>query len=83
MNWVTMFFTVILRRTTDTEFVLFNMINHTDYEANALRGHVLLDDDRVYSLAREGYDVVQMARTMGSNVNLMLIKMQGNEQTRI
>lgn len=58
------------------EFVLFNMINHTEYEANAYAAHVLLDDDRVYSLAREGYDVVQMARKMGSNVNLMLIKMQ-------
>lgn len=58
------------------EFVLFNMVNHTEYEANAYSAHLLLDDDRVYSLAREGYDVVQMARAMGSNVNLMLIKLQ-------
>ena len=58
------------------EFTLFDVRNHSEYEANAYAAHLLLDDDQVYSLAREGYDVVQMAKIMGSNVNLMLIKMQ-------
>lgn len=58
------------------EFTLFNMVNHSEYEANTYAAHVLLDDEKVYSLAREGYDIVQMAKIMGSNVNLMLIKMQ-------
>ena len=58
------------------EFVLFNMKDTTEYEANAFASHILLDDEEVYSLARQGYDVVQIAQMMGSNINLMLIKMQ-------
>ena len=30
----------------------------------------------VYDLARSGYDVVQIAQQMGSDINLMLIKLQ-------
>lgn len=33
-------------------------------------------DGEVYNLARQGYDVVQIAQMMYSNINLMLIKMQ-------
>lgn len=58
------------------EFVLFNMKNTTEYEANAFAAHILLDNDEVYARAREGYDVVQTAQMMCSNINLMLIKMQ-------
>ena len=58
------------------EFVLFNMKNNTEYEANAFAAHLLLDNDEVYSLARQGYDVVQISQMMGSHINLMLIKMQ-------
>lgn len=58
------------------EFVLFNMRDTTEYEANAFAAHILLDNDEVYSHAREGYDVVQIAQMMCSNINLMLIKMQ-------
>ena len=52
------------------------MKDTTEYEANAFASHILLDDEEVYSLARQGYDVVQIAQMMGSNINLMLIKMQ-------
>ena len=58
------------------EFVLFNMKDTTEYEANAFASHILLDSDQVYSLTREGYDVVQLSQMLGSNVNLMLIKLQ-------
>ena len=58
------------------EFVLFNMKDNTEYEANAFGSHILLDNDEVYSLARQGYDVVQISRMLGSHINLMLIKMQ-------
>ena len=36
---------------------------------------VLANDD-VYSLAKEGYDVFSIAQQLGTDVNLMLIKMQ-------
>ena len=58
------------------EFVLFNMKDNTEYEANAFGAHILLDNDEVYSLARQGYDVVQIANALGSDINLMLIKLQ-------
>lgn len=58
------------------EFVLFNMKDNTEYEANAFGAHILLDNDEVYSLARQGCDVVQLAGIMGSDINLMLIKLQ-------
>ena len=58
------------------EFVLFNMKDNTEYEANAFASHLLLDDSEVLSYARQGLDVVQIAQTMGTNINLVLIKMQ-------
>lgn len=58
------------------EFVLFNLKDKTEYQANAFAAHLLLDNDEVYDLACQGYDVVQIAQTLGSNINLMLIKMQ-------
>ena len=58
------------------EFSLFRMKDTTEYEANAFASHLLLSNDEVYSLAREGYDVFSIAQQMGSDVNLMLIKMQ-------
>lgn len=57
------------------EFVLFSMKENTEYEANAFASHILLDNDEVYSLARQGCDVVQISQTLGSYTNLMLIKL--------
>lgn len=56
-------------------FSLFNMKDNTEYEANAFASHILLDNDEVYSLARQGCDVVQISQTLGSHINLMLIKL--------
>lgn len=58
------------------EFTLFQMKNTTEYEANAYASHILLDNDEVYQYARMGYDVVQISQAMGSDINLMLIKLQ-------
>ena len=59
------------------EFSLFRMNNsRIEYEANAFAAHLLLDNDEVYSYARQGYDVVQTASAMNSDVNLILIKIQ-------
>lgn len=58
------------------EFTLFSAKDNTEYEANAFAAHILLDNDEVYSLARQGYDVAEIAQAMNSHVNLMLIKMQ-------
>ena len=58
------------------EFSLFDMRTITEYEANAFAAHLLLDGDEVLSLAREGLDIQQMAQTMNTRMNLLLIKMQ-------
>ncbi len=58
------------------EFTLFNMKNDTEYVANAFGAHLLLDNDEVLKLARDGYDIVQIASALDSDINLLLIKMQ-------
>lgn len=58
------------------EFSLFRMKDTTEYEANAFAAHILLPNDEVYALSQEGYDVFAASQIMGSDVNLMLIKMQ-------
>ena len=52
------------------------MTSITEYEANAFNAHVLIDTDECFELAKNGYDVVSMAKTMNSEINLMLIKLQ-------
>ena len=58
------------------EFELFRMHNTTEYVANAFAAHVLIDTEECLEYARNGYDVVQIARAMNSEINLMLIKLQ-------
>lgn len=58
------------------EFSLFLMNDTTEYEANAFASHILLENDEVYQLAKEGYDVPRLAKYMGTDMNLMLIKLQ-------
>ena len=58
------------------EFELFRMHNTTEYVANAFAAHVLIDTEECLEYARNGYDVVQMAQAMNSEINLMLIKLQ-------
>ena len=58
------------------EFSLFRMKDTTEYEANAFAAHILLDNDEVYSLARQGYDCPSIAQQTGADMNLVLIKLQ-------
>ena len=58
------------------EFVLFNMKDTTEYEANAFAAHLIIDDDDIYSMSKDKYDVVQMAKMLNVNINLVLIILQ-------
>lgn len=58
------------------EFELFNITDTTEYEANLFVANLLLDEDAIGSLIQDGYDVVQIARSLGTNVNLLLLKLQ-------
>jgi Zn-dependent peptidase ImmA (M78 family) len=57
------------------EFEIFDIQNQCEYDANVFAATLLLDDEDVLESAREGYDVVQTARNLGTNVNLVLLKM--------
>lgn len=57
------------------EFMLLDIKSHPEYEANAFAAHLLLDDDELYTLIKDGYDVKQIAQMMNSHMNLVLIKM--------
>ena len=52
------------------EFELFNITNSTEYEANLFAANLLLDDQSIESLIRDGFDIVQIARSLGTNVKL-------------
>lgn len=58
------------------EFELFRMTSSAEYEANAFAAHLLIDTEECLGLARNGCDVVQIAKAMHSEINLMLIKIQ-------
>ncbi len=58
------------------EFTLFNLKNITEYEANAFAAHILLNNEDVLTLARDGYDVAQIASNLNSHISLLLIKIQ-------
>jgi Zn-dependent peptidase ImmA (M78 family) len=63
------------------EFVLFDMRTDAEYEANAFASHLRIDEDELIDLSKQGYDVVQLAGIMETNVNMMLIKL--NELNRM
>ena len=52
-----------------------------EYEANAFAAHLRIDSEELLELAGRGYDVVQLSSIMGTNVNLVLIKL--NELNRM
>ncbi|MBQ2664664.1 MAG: ImmA/IrrE family metallo-endopeptidase [Alphaproteobacteria bacterium] len=58
------------------DFDLFRINNAIEYEANAFAAHLLIDTDECIEYARNGYDVVTIAKCMETEINLMLIKLQ-------
>ena len=58
------------------EFSLFNMKGKTEYEANAFAAHLLLENDTVIELARNGYTSDQIAAELKTFPELVLIKIQ-------
>lgn len=49
------------------EFEVFNITTQCEYDANVFAAALLLDDQELLETARDGYDVVQTARIMGTN----------------
>ena len=56
------------------EFVLYDMDSRPEFEANVLASQILLPDDEVLEHIYNGYDAEQIARIMGSDINLVALK---------
>ncbi len=56
------------------EFVLYDMKSRPEYEANLFAAELLLDDSEMLSLAREGYDIEEISKTLETDINLAAIK---------
>jgi Zn-dependent peptidase ImmA (M78 family) len=57
------------------EFNIFNMgKNRMEYEANIFAAQLALSDDDVLECIEMGYDVEQIATTLGSDINLVALK---------
>lgn len=57
------------------EFTLFDMRNEMEYEASAFSAHLRIDSEELFDLMSQGHDVVQLSSIMGTNINLMLVKL--------
>lgn len=57
------------------EYSLLDITGAREMEANIFAAHLLLDDDEVDTLAREGYSYDQLAALCEVNANLMVIKL--------
>ena len=62
------------------EFEIFDITDAAEYEANVFAANLLIDDQEVLEMAREGYDVVHIAKELNLNVNILLVKL--NEMSK-
>jgi len=56
------------------EFMLYDMNSIQEYEANVFAANLLLEDEAVLELVYDGYDIVQIAAELQSDVNLVALK---------
>jgi len=56
------------------EFMLYDMRNRPEYEANIFAGELLIDDNAIFSLIEDERDIYQMAGELDADMNLVLIK---------
>ena len=57
------------------EFMLYDMATRPEYEANVFAAEILLNDNEILALAKDGYDIPGIAGKLGTDYNLLLIKM--------
>ena len=57
------------------EYEIFDIRSSTEYEANIFAANLLIDGREMNEYMSYGYDIVQTARAMNLNVNLLLIKL--------
>ncbi len=56
------------------EFMLYDMNSIQEYEANVFAANLLLEDEAVLELIYDGYDILQIAAQLQSDMNLVALK---------
>ena len=56
------------------EFMLYDMRTRPEYEANIFACELLIDDNDIFPLIENEYDIYQIAGELGEDMNLVLIK---------
>ena len=57
------------------EFELFDVSSRLEYDANLFAATLLIDESDLKDCILNGYDAVQAARALGTNANLVLIRL--------
>lgn len=57
------------------EFEIFDIKDQTEYDANVFAANLLIDEEEVMDMARQGHDVVYIAKELNLNVNILLVKL--------
>ena len=57
------------------EMELFDITNRTEYEANLFAANLLIEEERLLEMLKEGYDIVSIASSFDVNVNLLAIRL--------
>ena len=58
------------------EFRLLSASTGVEHEANIFAAHLLLNNDEVYSLLKQGYDIGTVSKMMSTEPNLLMIKIK-------
>ena len=56
------------------EFMLYDMTSRPEYEANIFAAELLLDDEELFELFKEGHDAQQLAGILNTDINLVALK---------
>ncbi|GLB31635.1 ImmA/IrrE family metallo-endopeptidase [Lacrimispora amygdalina] len=64
----------LARKVCLQEFILYDMKNRPEYEANLFASEILLPDNIILNLARDGYDIEQISKELCTDINLIALK---------
>lgn len=64
----------LARKVCMQEFILYDMKSRPEYEANLFASEILLPDDIILNLARDGYDIEQISKELCTDINLIALK---------
>ena len=57
------------------EMEIFDITDVRELEANQFAANILIDDEELLELLKEGYDVVRIASLLNVNVNMLMVKL--------